>query len=151
MNLLRQLHNACFYTLRIPDQLYDIVVAMTTNINSNDLSSKFSVVLNLAQTAGYLTGDEVAEINAVVNENLNWQALNYNDIENWLNENAPTPAPSETPTETTTETPQTGTTPTQVPTTTAHIETTTLGSNGSSSLIASFIILALCGLGKLLI
>lgn len=120
---------------------------MAAYINTNDLSSKLNAILNLAQAAGYLTNDEVAEITAIVNENLNWQLLNFNDIENWLNDNAPTPAPTETPTQTS----QTGTVPTQAPTTTARAEPTTIGSNGSNSLNVSFLILIICALGKFLI
>lgn len=116
---------------------------MATYINSNDHSLRFNAILDLVQTVGYLTTDDVAEITAVVNKNLNWQDLNFSGIENWFNENAPTPAPTEAPTEAPTAAP-TQTSPTQAPTTTSPSE--------SNSLIASFtIIIAVTVLCKLFI
>lgn len=120
---------------------------MTTYINSNDYSSKLNTILDLARAAGYLTSNEVAAITAVVNTNLNWQELNFSDIENWLNENSPTPAPTEAPTQTQPTQTSSATQPPTIPSPTQS----TSGPNGSNSLIASFTIVAFCAFGKLFI
>lgn len=103
---------------------------MATYINSNDYSSSLRVVLDLAQGAGYMTSNEVAEITAVVNNNLNWQDINLSGIQNWFNVNEPTVPPTVTvPTQ-----PETTTTTTTSP--------TEPGFNGSNSLLTSFTMIA---------
>lgn len=121
--------------------LYRIAVTMTTYINSNDHSSSLRAVLDLAQCASYMTSNEVAEITAAVNKNLNWQDINFSGIENWLRVNEPTVPPTETAL---TQQPTT--------TTTTSMSSTEQGSNGSNSLFTSFTMIAgVCVLCKMFI
>ena len=105
---------------------------MSSYINTDRHWKDLKEILKLMQSAKYLTSTDVDHINASVENNMKWIAGNLEDIETWLDGEMPSSSlPS---------------TITSLPTTqSTETESTTLG---SSSMIASFLIITICLLGK---